>query len=67
MTMTPTTAIRLLFLEDSSADVELVEEELRRAGLTFVSKRASNQEEFVGALDDFQPQIVLSNYEIESF
>ncbi len=67
MTMNPTTAIRILLLEDSAADAELVEAELRRAGLTFVSKRASNQEEFVGMLDDFQPQIVLSNYEIEGF
>jgi signal transduction histidine kinase len=65
--MTSSAAIRILMLEESAADAELLETELRRAGLQFVSKRASGQDEFVGALDDFQPQIVLSNYQIEGF
>lgn len=65
--MDPTAAVRLLLLEDSDSDARLIENELKRAGIPFVSKAVSDHEGFVGALDDFQPQIVLSNYELPSF
>ena len=58
---------RLLILDDAPSDADLVEAELRAAGLEFVSRRAENEPEFVAALDEFRPDLVLSDYSLPSF
>lgn len=59
--------LRVLILEDTPTDAELMEHELRKAGLAFVSKRVDTQEAFVRAIEDFQPDIVLSDYKLPEF
>ncbi len=59
--------IRILMLEDNSADAEIAAHELRRAGLSFVSERAEKQEAFIRMLDSFRPDIVLSDYNLPDF
>ncbi len=60
-------SLRVLILEDVPTDAELVEQELRSAGVEFVSTRVDNQDSFSEALDRFAPEIILSDYSLPSF
>jgi PAS domain S-box-containing protein/diguanylate cyclase (GGDEF)-like protein len=58
---------RVLLAEDSDRDVELVLRELRRSGLKFESRRVQTEADFRRALDEFRPQIILSDFAIPGF
>jgi PAS domain S-box-containing protein len=59
--------LRILILEDVPADAELEEHELRKAGLVFTSKVVATRKAFLQALDEFIPDLILSDYELPSF
>jgi|GEM_PF-717155 len=59
--------LRILILEDVPADAELEEYELRKAGLVFISKVVDTEETFLKALDEFSPDIILSDYDLPTF
>ena len=59
--------LRILILEDSPADAELEEHELRKSGLQFISKIVDTKEAFLKELDEFSPDIILSDYAMPSF
>jgi two-component system, NarL family, sensor histidine kinase UhpB len=59
--------LRVLFLEDAANDAELIERELRKAGLRFDSHRVENEEKFLEALDGYRPDIILADYSLPSF
>lgn len=59
--------LRLLILEDVPTDAELMETELRSAGIDFVSARVDNQDSFQEALDRFSPEIILSDFLLPDF
>lgn len=58
---------KILILEDIPADAELMEHELRKAELIFSSKRVDNRDSFIKELDDFSPDLVLSDYKLPQF
>lgn len=51
--------LRILHLEESTADVEGIRAELARAGMKTVSHRVSSEAGFTSALREFQPDVVL--------
>ena len=53
--------IRILILEDAPTDAELIQLELRRAGLPIVATVVEGREEFVKGLTEFDPHLVLSD------
>lgn len=59
--------IRILFVEDVSADVELAERALRKEDLHFVSMRVDTEENFLAALAEFNPDVVISDYAMPTF
>ena len=59
--------LRVLMLEDTPTDAELMEHELRRANIVFTSKRVETRDVFVRALEEFHPDIVLSDYKLPDF
>jgi len=59
--------LRILILEDDPADAELEEHELRKAGIAFISKRVETKETFQKEIKDFDPDIILSDYNLLSF
>jgi two-component system cell cycle sensor histidine kinase/response regulator CckA len=59
--------IRILFVEDVPSDVELAARTVRNAGMRFESMRVETEAEFVAALDDFCPDIVVSDYSMPQF
>ena len=56
--------MRILMLEDSAADAELIHDELRRAGWMPLIERVDSAEKFESALIDFPPDVVLSDYSL---
>ena len=60
-------ALRVLMLEDTPTDAELAEHELRKAGISFVSKRVETRETFIRELEAFRPDIILSDYKLPGF
>ena len=59
--------LRILILEDSPADAELEEHELKNAGLVFTSTVVDTREAFLKTLDEFSPDLILSDYDLPSF
>ena len=59
--------IRVLILEDTASDAELAEHALKKAGIAFTPMRVERQDEFAAALDEFRPDIVLSDYRLPGF
>ncbi len=59
--------IKILIVEDLVADAELIERELSKANITFTSLHVDTKEAFARALRDFQPAIVLSDYNLPQF
>lgn len=59
--------IRILFLEDNRNDVELVERELNMLGFKYILKHVEDQAGFRKALDEFTPDLILSDYNLPQF
>ena len=62
-----TNLIRILMLEDSAAEAELIRHELNRAGLQTLTERVDSQESFTAAVRDFAPDVVLSDHMLGQF
>jgi PAS domain S-box-containing protein len=63
----PEDALRILILEDVPMDAELVEYELERARIPFASRRVDCRDEFLRELEEFQPDLILSDYTLPRF
>jgi len=59
--------LRILMLEDTPTDAELAVRELRNAGIAFTSLRVETRDAFTRALEEFHPDIVLSDYNLPDF
>jgi two-component system, cell cycle sensor histidine kinase and response regulator CckA len=59
--------LRILILEDVLMDAELVEYELERARIPFAARRVDSREDFLRELDDFGPDLILSDYTLPRF
>ena len=59
--------LRILILEDMPMDAELVEYELERARMPFLSRRVDSRDAFLEELETFQPDIILSDYTLPRF
>src|SRR6476659_8151832 len=62
-----TERLRILILEDVPMDAELVEYELARTKIAFESRCVDSRDRFVEALDDFRPDLILSDYTLPRF
>jgi CheY-like chemotaxis protein len=68
--MTPeqsSSGIRLLLAEDNPADAELELRELRRAGIRFTVRVVDTREEFVEAIRQSNPDIIMSDFSMPRF
>jgi two-component system sensor histidine kinase UhpB len=59
--------LRILILEDSAADADLAMDELQEAGIAFVSEIVERRDAFIKTLEEFSPDIILSDYSLPSF
>jgi CheY-like chemotaxis protein len=59
--------VRILILEDRASDNDLMEFELQEAGIAFTSKWVKNEREYVQALREFSPDLILSDYDLPQY
>ena len=59
--------LRVLSLEDNPFDEELIEYTLKEAGFIFISKHVETKNDYITALAEFRPDIILSDYDLPSF
>lgn len=57
----------ILIVEDTESDVELIEYELRRAGIEFTSSRVEEESQFLAELAQRPPHLILSDYSLPGF
>lgn len=55
-------ALHILLLEDNVYDAELIERELQKAELNFVTQRAETREDLLKYIADFKPDIIISDF-----
>lgn len=60
-------ALKILMLEDVPEDIGLIEHVLRKEGIQFNSYPVDTKEEYVKALDDFLPDVILSDHALPQF
>ncbi len=56
--------IRILILEYSAQDTELIKVELSRVNINFISKTCNDRESFIKELLEFEPDIILSDHSL---
>ena len=67
MTDTTSKKLKILILEDRPTDAELAKRLLRRAGMSFVSKRVETRDTFLAQLDKWYPDLILADYQLPQF
>ena len=60
-------SVKILFAEDLPTDVELAVREIQKGGIDFNYKVVDTEIEFRKELDEFEPDIVVSDYSMPSF
>src|SRR3954453_22023171 len=63
----PDGRLRILILEDVPMDAELMEYELRRSSILFDAHRVDTRDAFVRELEEFRPDLILSDYTLPRF
>ena len=58
--------LRILILEDIVTEIEWMEHELRKAGITFTSRCVQKKEAFLKELEGFAPNLILADYSLPS-
>ncbi len=65
--MIPDNRLKILMLEDVESDAELVEWTLRKESVQFEKLRVDSREEFIRALKEFKPEVILSDHSLPQF
>ena len=61
------TAVRILLLDDSRADADLIARELERSEIEIVLERVDSEASFTAAVDTFAPDVVLADNALAQF
>ncbi|MDQ5986174.1 MAG: Sensor histidine kinase RcsC [Syntrophus sp. SKADARSKE-3] len=59
--------LRILMLEDNPVDAELIQFELREAGLDFNAKLVMTEKDFIREIQEFCPDLILSDYDLPKY
>jgi len=59
--------LNILILEDVATDAELIQFELTEAGISFAAWWAQDKPSYLKGLDEFFPDLILSDYSLPSF
>ncbi len=65
--MDENTQIRIIFIEHLIYDMELAELELVKSGINFQSIRVERNDQFISALKEFNPDLVISDFSLPQF
>lgn len=59
--------LKILMLEDNKLDAELIKEELKVHKFDFASKLVETEKDFINAIHNFKPDLILSDYNLPQF
>ena len=59
--------MRIIHLEDHQDETEIVERLVKKAGFPYIWKWTASKEEYVAALKDFSPDIIISDHSMPAF
>ena len=59
--------IKILHLEDLSSDAHLVEREIKKGHFPYETKVVYNKENYIEAINNFKPDIILSDHSLPTF
>ncbi|NTW77367.1 MAG: response regulator, partial [Syntrophaceae bacterium] len=59
--------LRILHVEDLDTDAELIKREIAKSGIQFIYKIVETKDEYVKAIHEFKPDIILSDYTLPLF
>ena len=59
--------LRILLLEDSEDDADLILMELRNGGIQFTPLVVDTKEDFLQGIDRFKPDIIISDHSMPQF
>jgi len=62
-----TSSLKIIHIEDIESDAELVERALKKSGIAFEKVIVDSREDYIRALADFEPDIILSDHSLPSF
>jgi signal transduction histidine kinase len=60
-------SLKILILEDNPADVELIQRELKKAGIVASFYVSDTREQFVKGIYSFRPEVILSDHSLPQF
>lgn len=60
-------SLRILILEDSATDAELIQFELREARIDFTSRIVKSENDFIRELQKYCPDLILSDYDLPAY
>ncbi|OFY39015.1 MAG: hypothetical protein A2X18_05640 [Bacteroidetes bacterium GWF2_40_14] len=59
--------LKILMVEDLQTDAELIKREITRSGIRFTSRIVETKEDYLNALQEFDPDIILSDFSLPTF
>ncbi|HOZ87092.1 MAG TPA: hybrid sensor histidine kinase/response regulator [Bacteroidia bacterium] len=59
--------LKIIHIEDNTSDAWLIERALKKSGLAFTVKVVDSKQDFINALDHFQPDLILSDHSLPQF
>jgi PAS domain S-box-containing protein len=59
--------VGILLLEDNEDDAFFIQSELKKGGIDHFAKCVSQRDEFISALAEFKPDLILSDYKLPEF
>jgi PAS domain S-box-containing protein len=59
--------LKFLFVEDVSADAELIFHEISKSGIDFEKRLVDNKIDFLAAMKSFEPDLIISDYSLPQF
>ncbi|MEO6302725.1 MAG: HAMP domain-containing sensor histidine kinase [Bacteroidia bacterium] len=59
--------LKILHIEDNSADAGLIQRELKKGGFDAIIKVVESREEFINGLNNFIPDLILSDHSLPQF
>jgi PAS domain S-box-containing protein len=59
--------LKILMVEDLTSDAELIKHLIRKNELRLIDQVVENKEDYIIAIKDFKPDIILSDYSLPSF
>jgi PAS domain S-box-containing protein len=60
-------SLKILHIEDIASDAEFIERTLKKSGIAFEKLLVDTKEEYIKALDNFNPDIILSDHSLPAF